>query len=328
MSANLVSIIIPFYNTEYYLKECLNAVCQQTYSQIEVILIDDGSTDSSLEIAQAFVKKYPYVSLKKIPNSGPGNARNVGLQLAKGEYIVFVDSDDLIDFTMVEQLVKALRFHKADICVCKFALFDDHSEEIFEKVWQMEDTMVTGTKAIQGMYTNQITLTVWGKIFRSSHIKAIKFPVDMIYEDRPFMLEAFFKAQKVFFINEVLVRIRKRPGSLTRSLISQEKVQNLFEIHQLEIDFINSHQLNWARTFVNRYHIMWLRISFFMLGADEKRDVSLRSVRPILLSNIQNFYKAASELSFKDRVHVQLLRLPAILGWGVARKVLQIVYSK
>lgn len=117
---NLVSIIIPVYNTEAYLGYCLNSVVSQTYRQIEVILVNDGSTDDSLTICHNYANIDSRISIISIENSGVSNARNVGLDAAKGEFVQFVDSDDVMRTDMVERFVQYMEVYQVDMAICGF----------------------------------------------------------------------------------------------------------------------------------------------------------------------------------------------------------------
>jgi len=119
----LISIIVPVYNMENYLERCMLSILQQTYDKIEVLLIDDGSTDMSPEICDGYAKKDSRVKTFHVKNGGLSSARNVGINYAKGDYFLFVDSDDDIDKRMVESLYHAIKEHEADISICGYQNF-------------------------------------------------------------------------------------------------------------------------------------------------------------------------------------------------------------
>ncbi len=114
----LISIIIPVYNVEKYLEECIESCINQTYRNIEIILINDGSTDNSLEICQKYANIDNRIIVKSISNSGVAHARNVGIGVSKGDYITFIDSDDFVDKRYCELMYKVLEERKADIACC------------------------------------------------------------------------------------------------------------------------------------------------------------------------------------------------------------------
>ena len=116
----LVSVIVPVYNSERYLKECLKSICGQTYSELEILLLDDGSSDSSYKICREYAKSDSRVQAYTNRNRGVSATRNYGLALAKGDYILFVDADDTVEPAMVECMLADLKTHDADICICGF----------------------------------------------------------------------------------------------------------------------------------------------------------------------------------------------------------------
>ena len=124
-----ISIIVPVYNVEKYLSECLDSIINQSYKNIEIILINDGSTDSSLEICQKYQKNDKRIKLISQANKGLSISRNNGMKIATGKYIMFVDSDDIIHSRMIEVLYKEIKNNKCQMAVCKFKLFVDKFEE-------------------------------------------------------------------------------------------------------------------------------------------------------------------------------------------------------
>ena len=124
-----VSIIVPIYNVEKYLNNCLNSIVNQTYPNLEIILVNDGSTDSSLEIIQEYSKKYKNIICINIDNHGQGYARNVGLKKATGEYVMFIDSDDYVDLKIVEKLANSIK--DSDIAICNIYKVINYKNELF-----------------------------------------------------------------------------------------------------------------------------------------------------------------------------------------------------
>ena len=121
-----ISVIIPIYNTEKYLPSCIDSVLCQKHVSLEIILVDDGSTDSSGKICEKYACKYPYIHTIHIENSGPATAKNVGLKLAKGDYVSFTDSDDKLEPTMFYEMISAGQKNNSEIICCNFKEADAH----------------------------------------------------------------------------------------------------------------------------------------------------------------------------------------------------------
>lgn len=134
----LISVIIPVYNVEKYLRECLDSVLHQTYKKLEVILVDDGSTDGSGRICDEYAERYPYFRVIHKKNAGLGMARNSGLETATGEYVYFLDSDDYIESTQIEELYHALVIYHVDACRVGFKAVDDEKNLLYERKYQLE----------------------------------------------------------------------------------------------------------------------------------------------------------------------------------------------
>lgn len=327
MNLPLVSIIIPFYNATDHLQKCLDSVIAQTYKNIELLLIDDGSTDNSSKIASEFCRSNSNWLVERSENKGPGNARNIGLSLCRGELILFVDSDDYMEPLMVQKMVRAISSSGAAIVLCGFRLFDDVQSEKFEKAWGFNAPSITGVDAIEGMYTGKLPVTVWAKIFRRECIQHLKFPTAMIYEDRPFMLAAFSNADNVLFLDEDLLHVCKRAGSLTRSPLNSKKVEDLTNIYKKEMALARKIHLNAILPFIRLYHLSWLRTSFFMLQTQELNSPKIKAVRPVLLAQINQFSSDNFlKLPWKSKVLIIVLRLPKWIGWTATRKLMGVLY--
>jgi glycosyltransferase involved in cell wall biosynthesis len=209
-----VSIIIPVYNVEKYLAECLDSAIGQTLRDIEIICIDDGSTDRSPEILDEYAKKDSRIIVIHQKNAGPGLARNVGLDLAKGEYIAFLDSDDVMKPTLCEKTVQTADRENADMTYFLYRTNHSHQKSKFEH-FVLEGK---GNKLdIEDLLTNCI---LWSKLWQTEFIKnnQLRFPVDFFgVEDGVFNWQALSLNPKFAFIPEQLIWYRVTPDSLTLS---------------------------------------------------------------------------------------------------------------
>lgn len=197
----LISIIIPIYNAENYLRKCFNSLINQTYSQIEVIMINDGSTDESLKICEEYVAKDKRFKLINIKNHGQGYARNIGITNAKGEYIGFIDADDFVELDMYEILYKIAKKNNADFVGCDHSNYSNGKIEYkraFEKKGVL--THFNRDEAIEDFAKGKgIAWGVWDKIFKKSSIQNIRFPNKKIHaEDTIFILD-FLKVNTNFY---------------------------------------------------------------------------------------------------------------------------------
>ena len=215
-----VSVIIPVYNVEKYLRECLDSVCNQTLKEIEIICVDDGSTDSSLEILKEYAKKDNRITVMAQENLHAGVARNAGLAVAKGEYLSFLDSDDFFELNMLEEMYNKGTKNKSDIVVCGWYIKD----EIKDTLKISNDGIPNWVKNILEInpdfnfadkrYTNLTNLTnpaPWNKLFNSKIVKdfGIKFQNLTCCNDIGFSFSMMALATKINFVNLCLVYYRK-----------------------------------------------------------------------------------------------------------------------
>ena len=230
-----VSIIVPAYNVENYIERCLNSLVNQTFKDIEIITINDGSTDKSLELINKYVKEDIRVSVIDLGDEGVSYCRNLGIEKANGKYIMFVDSDDWIDFNMVEVMYKKAEENNIDLVMCSYIReFKDHSKEkIFnlpEEIIYKEDKVKNELlRKLVGPVKEELSNpemldalgTVWGKLYRTDILKEnkIKF-VDLkeigSAEDTLFNIFTFNYLSKVMFLNKPMYHYwRDNPKSVT-----------------------------------------------------------------------------------------------------------------
>lgn len=207
-----VSVIVPVYNTEAYLKECLDSLVNQTLGEIEIILINDGSTDSSEEIMKGYVKKYPdKVRMFTRANGGQAAARNQGLSLCTGEYVGFVDSDDAVDLVMYERMYKRAILTGADMVECGYSYCEikngrkhrlEHYVSVIEKKNKRE------------LFIDPL-VSPWNKLYKASVIKqaGVYFPEGLIYEDTAFYINLIPYINQSAYLNAEYVTHYYRKNS-------------------------------------------------------------------------------------------------------------------
>ena len=215
-----VSIIIPVYNVKDYLEQCLDSVMVQTYSKLEIVIVNDGSTDESREIAEAYAKSDSRIKLVHRENGGLSAARNTGLQNATGDYLFFLDSDDWISDNTIETLLRTAEVNEADIVACGV-----------EKVWedgnreQWTDS-VPGTwdgreSILQMIHSTNVCSVTWNKLYRKNLWDGEKFPEGFVHEDEHTTYKLLYKAKKVVFIPELLYKYRQRKSGIMGSDVTK-----------------------------------------------------------------------------------------------------------
>lgn len=224
----LISIIIPVYNVEKYIYECLLSVIEQDYKNIEIIIIDDGSTDKSFQICKYVKEKFKDRVIKIIQqeNKGLSAARNVGMEIAKGEYILFVDSDDMLQKNAIKILKKYISQYNADLFLYDGVNKNETDREINEMEYQRShcivSRMMSGKKFMTDWYVHTHEFPVWLYLFRSDYIKnkSFLFTEGKYHEDISFGFKAVLHATSLMYIPDILYIKRCRPNSITTSKMS------------------------------------------------------------------------------------------------------------
>jgi len=213
-----VSIIIPVYNVQDYLPECLDSVIEQTISSREIIIINDGSTDKSYEILKEYKKRFPELIIINQENSGISETRNVGLRLAKGEYVGFVDSDDFIKLTMYEKMYEVASRDNCDIVICNYILYDEMQSTKAVKEFD-EDGNIDKIEVLKKFLLNDVKAYAWNKLYKRELFtdNKIVFPSFVVCEDTPAGFLLFAQAKKISVIEEPLYYYRQRQKSLTNT---------------------------------------------------------------------------------------------------------------
>ena len=235
-----VSVIVPVYNVEKYLDECLSSLVNQTLSELEIIVVNDGTKDNSQSIIDHYVKQYPnkVISLIK-ENGGLGDARNYGIPYAKGEYIGFVDSDDVVHLEMYEKMFNKAKLEDSDLVLCDLEYFYETSSEkmVKEGLVQIENMDVNKTVFLSPLFA-------WNKLYRKSLFieSELKYPIGLWYEDIPVTVPFFTLAKKISYVHETLIYYRQRSTSIMGS-VDNPKVKDIFDIMHLCLTYFKDHNL-------------------------------------------------------------------------------------
>ena len=239
-----ISIIVPFYNAEKTLERCLNSLFSQTYPDLEICLINDGSTDGSESICQKFIGAYPNIVYVEQFNQGVSAARNKGLEIASASCIAFVDADDWIAPDYCEVLIKNLNQFEADISITE-AYFLSENSSIKEGNSTHKINVFTRHEALEKLLLdNEIKSYPWGKLFKKTLFEDITFPVNkQAFEDYATLYKVFEKATKVVMSNQKTYYYVEYPNSLSHDL-TPKRAFDFFESVMQMFQFSKSKNLN------------------------------------------------------------------------------------
>ena len=239
MTSPKISVIIPVYNSEKYLCKCLDTITLQTYSNLEIICVNDGSTDGSKDILEEYAQKDNRIIIINQENSGQSVARNKGLEIATGEYISFIDSDDWISLSLYQKFVNALNLVNSDIDIYMFnaeihpinqSLTDISEKHIFNlKKWKIKNgNLLYGVDSCSNPF--DANMSACNKIYKKSYLNYLnlKFEENLIFEDKVFHFESFLRTQKIYITNDSLYHYRQHSDSTMHTIKS-----NVFDVFKI-----------------------------------------------------------------------------------------------
>lgn len=227
MREMFVSIIVPVYNVEQYLKECIESILAQAWKNFEVILVDDGSTDSSGKICDEYSQKKEFISVIHKKNGGLSSARNAGIDVAQGDYLAFIDSDDVVHPRYLSELVAIVKKEKADLAACNFCVGSLCRWKNFSEV---KYDIRCNEDVLKKMNDNDVVVTVaWNKLYHAKFFReyGLRYPVGKIHEDMFLTPQILYYTKKMVITNEQLYFYRQRENSIMNSSFSIKQLDAL-----------------------------------------------------------------------------------------------------
>ncbi|HEO2292117.1 TPA: glycosyltransferase family 2 protein [Streptococcus agalactiae] len=263
MTDKLVSVIIPVYNAAPYLEGCVNTILGQTYQVFEILLIDDGSTDTSASICDQLSLRDNCIRVFHIENGGASKARNFGLARISPEsqFVTFVDSDDWVKENYLEVLLAQQEKYNADIVISNYYIYRE-TEDIFGYYITDKDFVIEEISAqtaidrqVHWHLNSSVFIVIWGKLYRRELFDTITFPIDKVFEDELVSVLLFIKSKKTILVNGSYYGYRIRPNSIMTSAFSSKRAEDLIYIFDSKLSEIILSGLDSTAT-VERY--FWL----------------------------------------------------------------------
>ena len=261
-----LSVIVPVYNVEKYLKECLDSLVNQSLDSMEIIIVNDGSTDTSLDICNKYSEKYEFITLISQKNKGLGAARNEGIRHAKGRYIGFVDSDDYVEKNMFKEMVTSAIKDDLDLVICAVKMYfeDNKKIKVIEKNIY-EESIITKTTLIKGIVSRKIQCFAWNKIYKRELFSDIKYEEGVYYEDMYTMYNIALKCNKIKLIDTPFYIYRQRENNIT----SKVSIKHINDFNTAVLKVINK--------FKNGdYYDKNLMMAFNIISLNTSRDLYLK----------------------------------------------------
>jgi len=278
----LISVIIPVFNAEPYLRQCVDSVLAQTYDDIEVILVDDGSQDQSGRICDDYQSVDRRIRVIHQENGGTSDARNHGLEIASGRYIGFVDCDDFIDPTFYKVLHDLIVSHQSDIAMVSYRTVENSKVSVRDD--SGDERVLNREMSVQELLADRkVQNYVWNKLYRRELFETLRFPVHNVYDDVVIMYELFQRSSSVAFREEALYNYRIRRDSIVHTDSHRKREDALRAVLDrfiaVEKDFTSLHTVN-AYAFV-----LWMvRLYSYTVIENDSDDAFIRDRMPMLRS--------------------------------------------
>ena len=271
MSRPLITVIVPAYNVEKYIIRCLKSIEEQSYDNLEIIVVDDGSKDHTGERIDRFAKTDSRFKVIHQKNKGISGARNIGIEEAKGDYVLFVDSDDFIAQDHVEHLYKILTKEKADISISGHQKF--YKEQEIQKDGEPSLEVMSGMEAMESLlYRKKFTTSPWGKLYRRTLFEGIQYPLGKIYEDLATTYRVLAKANKVVISTARNYYYFQRMDSIFHTQF-QKKNLVLLEISEGILENVRTYYPQCENAAKSRYFISCIQLYRMMTKEPETRDI-------------------------------------------------------
>lgn len=255
----LITIIVPVFRVEKYIRKCIESIINQTYQNLEVLLIDDGSDDGCPLICDEYSKKDKRIKVVHKKNGGLSEARNCGLEIAKGEYISFIDSDDFVESQMIERLYSCLKKTNSELSICSYSCVDEDGNDFGKKKPSFESFSCDKDEVFL-LYDKPLLSwllgVAWNKLYKKCIFDRIRYPIGKLHEDDFVSFLIYDECQSVAFVSDVLYHYTQRSKSIMKSY--------------------NIHHIDSAEAALNRIDFALKTKRFFLIPKAE--DLALNTI--------------------------------------------------
>ena len=312
----MISIIVPVYNIRNYIQKCVTSILNQTLQDFELILVDDGSTDGSGELCETFSLQDGRIKVIHKVNGGLSSARNAGTLCAEGEYICYIDGDDFVAPTYLEELYDNIRKYQAQIAVCSYAYVSEGEacSDLDKYVYEMK--VYTGKEATAEIIkkNNRNMIIACGKLYHMSLREKLVYPEGNVHEDEFVTYKVLYGVKKVVVTNAPLYMYVQRDGSITNSSYNLKRLDKLLALKEAIVFFEECNDREMQQAAVKRY-ILNLQIAWYRVYKNIKTEKRvLVELRTEWLKQYRQNKKLICETgSVVDVIAVLMFRISPIL---------------
>ncbi len=294
MKEELISIIVPVYKVEKYLTKCVESIVNQTYKNLEIILVDDGSPDTCPKLCDELAKTDSRIKVIHKENGGLSDARNAGIDIATGEYLMFVDSDDYIDRTICEKLYYLLTENNADFSMCDAVRFFE-DEEPHSLVQNVNIKTFEGKNVLNQLFyaDSDYLVVAWGKLYKKNLFKEVRYPKGKLHEDVYVLHQILAQTDKFVYTNEQLYNYLQRSSSIMSSF-TEKNYLHTYQAYLERYEFFKERKDKFSEQDNNTHMLGNLRNLYCRARAD-KFDIKNE-----ILNTYKEIYKNTAKKSWKE----------------------------
>lgn len=296
-----VSIVVPIYNVEGYLKKCVESILNQTYKNLEIILVDDESPDRCPNICDEYAQKDKRIKVIHKKNGGLSDARNAGINIATGKFISFIDSDDYIDENYINTLYKLCIENKVDIAECDFLRFKDESEirNQLNKKYKYENKVIDNREMMKRMFSKKKsirTTVVWNKLYKKTLFDEIKFPKGKLHEDEFTTYKIIFNSKKIALTDKKMYFYRQNDRSIMGEMFNEKRYDALDAFRERKEFFERKKEEKFFYKADNRYQSKI--INFYCLTRKYINN-SIKQQNELIKLARNNFHNMNRKIKYK-----------------------------
>lgn len=316
-----ISIIVPVYDVEKYLENCIESILNQTFKDFELILVDDGSTDNSGKICDIYEKKDSRIKVIHKNNGGLSSARNAGLDIACGKYVGFIDSDDSIHPRMYEILYDLIKKYESDISCCNYKKIYDIFKDEYENVNSLEVIEMSNIEAIKNLYDKEIGVKLviaCNKLYRKNLFDNIRYKVGRVHEDEFMAHRILYNCKKITYVDNELYYYLQREGSIMSQISYKRKVDTLLSKSD-RMRFCNKVGLtSMSDNICKTYEFEFFNLYKQLLNEDSENAEFLKEIRRDFILNLYILLRQ-KDIHIKEKI--------SCLIFAVSPKVYRICFN-
>lgn len=313
-----VSVIIPVYNVNLYLSECIESIINQSMSDIEIIIVNDGSTDGSEDICRYYELTDKRIKVINKKNGGLSSARNAGIDIATGEYIIFIDSDDIINQNMIEVLYHYCKKYNCDIAQCLYKRFINRKEiinDIYDEFKESADIkVINNVEALENLYNERYinSIVAWNKLYKLELWNGVRYPEGKLHEDEYTIYKILFKSKNVAIIDEELYFYRNNPNSIINDKYNIKRLDSIDAFEERYNFFINNNMDSLSKKTMNKYVLNILSIYYRVNYEVDNNKEILSYLKSKLKKHLKKII-SNNEISLKSKMLVVVLLINSYL---------------